>query len=51
MKERLDSWKEIYENSLISENQKMTSIVVTMDNNLSSDGQKKAYGFNQPAKC
>ena len=41
MKERLESWEEIYENSLISENQKMTSIVVTMDNNLNSDDQKK----------
>ena len=41
MKERVESWTEIYENSLISEDQTMASIVVTMNNKLDSDMQKK----------
>ena len=40
MKERIESWSEIYENSLISEDQTMASIVVTMDKKLDSTLQK-----------
>ncbi|NCB01228.1 MAG: hypothetical protein EOM67_03555 [Spirochaetia bacterium] len=41
MKERLGSWKEIYDSSLISKDQTMASIVVTMEKELPASDQKE----------
>ena len=41
MNDKLSSWKEIYENSLISEDYTMASIVVTMEKDLAVNTQNK----------
>ncbi len=41
LKERLESWKDVYENSLISKDQTMASIIVTMNRGLDSTAQKE----------